>query len=386
MTDPQVRVLCVDDDPTQLEALNRVLRRRYDIVTATNPVEALSLVKAQPQFAAVVSDLQMPAMNGIAFLTEVRRLAPDTVRLLLTGKADISAAIAAVNDGQIFRFLQKPCAPNLLVAMVQAAVGQHDLIVSERVLLERTLHGSIAALVDVLSLAQPAAFGRANRVKRLVAELAESLEVQDQWQVEVAAMLSQIGCIGVPLSVAEKLSSGASLTEEETRMVDELPQVAARIIETIPRLEGARDIILGQGLAFVPPRGVFQARQGEDIPIGARLLSLALNFDHLVSQGFPPGEAIRRLEAQTGRYDPRALNRLAQRYGDANGAAIHEIRLTEVVLGMVFVEDVRTTEGVLLVARGQEVRAGLVTRILNSWADLAIAGPIRVTRPVSAQG
>ncbi len=380
MTAPQVAVLCVDDDFKQLEALSRVLRNRFQLVTATDPREALDLVRASPQFAVVVSDLRMPAVDGITFLSQVREVAPDSVGVLLTGNADLTAAIAAVNQGHVFRFLRKPCPPDLIVATVQAAAAQHQLIVSERELLERTLHGSVAALTDVLALAQPAAFGRANRLKRLVAELAEALEAPNRWEVELAAMLSQIGCIGLPAVVAEKLSKGESLNEEESRLATEVPEIAARIIREVPRLEGVRDMILCQRLAFTPPPGAGQDRRGEHIPLGARLLGLALDFDELVSQGFSAVEAVRRLKARAGWYDPVVLARLAHRYEEDDEAPIQEVQLGEVGPGMIFVDDVRTTDGVLLVSRGHEVTESLVSRIHTFWAGLSVAGPVRVTR------
>src|SRR4051812_43176501 len=98
------KVLCVDDEPEILEGLSLHLRRRYDVLTATSGAAGLELLRADQSVAVVVSDMQMPSMNGAAFLMQARGIVPDAVRLLLTGHANLDSAIAAVNDGQIFRF------------------------------------------------------------------------------------------------------------------------------------------------------------------------------------------------------------------------------------------------------------------------------------------
>src|ERR1043166_4052564 len=104
------RILCVDDDPNILEGYKRQLRKEFELVTAVGPEQGLQMGIQQGPFAVVVSDLQMPGMNGVEFLAQVRTQEPDTVRMLLTGNAELQSAIEAINQGQIFRFLTKPCA------------------------------------------------------------------------------------------------------------------------------------------------------------------------------------------------------------------------------------------------------------------------------------
>jgi DNA-binding NtrC family response regulator len=120
--------------------------RMSESTTATSGKAGLERLSSDGPFAVVVSDMRMPEMNGAAFLAQVRERAPDTVRVLLTGQADLDSAIAAVNEGQIFRFLTKPCAPEMLISSLRAAEEQHRLITAERVLLEQTLHGAVKAL------------------------------------------------------------------------------------------------------------------------------------------------------------------------------------------------------------------------------------------------
>ena len=126
-------------------------------------------------------------MDGIEFLTRVRQTTPDTVRVMLTGEADLSAAISAVNEGRMFQFLSKPCPPEMLTRTLESALEQYRLVTAERELLESTLRSSIGVMSEILSLVNPPAFGRASRIRRYVQHMTEHLNLPDRWQYEVAA-------------------------------------------------------------------------------------------------------------------------------------------------------------------------------------------------------
>ena len=187
--------------------------------------------------------MRMPVMSGSAFLDQARRISPNAVRLLLTGYSDVDAAIRAVNDGQLFRFLTKPCPPDELLRACAAALGQHRLLVAEHVLLAQTLRGAIKALTDVLALTNPAAFGRGTRLKTGVGLLAQQIGMTDAWEVEIAALLLQLGAVTLPDATAEKLYSGAALSPEEQKMVAGVPRATERIIGHIPRMEGVLQVL-----------------------------------------------------------------------------------------------------------------------------------------------
>src|SRR4051794_20735889 len=109
MAEIRPRVLLVDDEVAVLDGLRRRLRTQFEIVTASSAAEATGVLEQSGNFAVVVSDMQMPVMDGARFLAVVRSRWPEAVRLLLTGHADINSALSAVNESQIFRFLCKPC-------------------------------------------------------------------------------------------------------------------------------------------------------------------------------------------------------------------------------------------------------------------------------------
>src|ERR1700719_1967219 len=126
-------ILCVDDEARVLDGLKLTLRRGFEVLTATSGAEGLAMLKRMAGAAVVISDMRMPGMDGAAFLTQVKEQWPESTRLLLTGEAGCDAAVAAVNEGQIFRFLTKPCTPEKLIAAVEAAVRHHQLIMAEKI-------------------------------------------------------------------------------------------------------------------------------------------------------------------------------------------------------------------------------------------------------------
>ncbi|WP_457577163.1 response regulator, partial [Desulfomarina sp.] len=115
-------ILFVDDEVNVLQSMKRQLRKRFTVLTSESRADALALLKKQGPVAVIVSDMRMPGMDGIQLLSQVKALYPDTVRIMLTGNADQETAVEAVNTGQIFRFLTKPCSMSVLVSSLALAL------------------------------------------------------------------------------------------------------------------------------------------------------------------------------------------------------------------------------------------------------------------------
>jgi hypothetical protein len=321
--------------------------------------------------------MRMPGMDGATFLSRSRQVVPDAVRLLLTGQADIDSAIAAINDGQIFRFLTKPCPPGTLLSAVAAAVEQYRLVTAERELLEVTLRGAIRALTDILSLADPVSFGRALRIKACVAELAERQGLEDRWRFDVAAMFSQLGLITLPRDTVEKLHAGRVLSAEETEMVARLPEVTAGLLSGIPRMEEIRRMLATSRQPFQRPEAG-RDRHETGILQGANLLRVALDFDDLEMQGEPADRAVAIMRGRPGAYDPALLDTLESMHVvELRSLEIRELPVGALRVGMVMADDVRLTSGTILVARGYEITERFVERVRN-FAPNSIQQPVRV--------
>jgi response regulator RpfG family c-di-GMP phosphodiesterase len=355
----RAQILCVDDEPKVLEGLSMHLQRNHDVFTATSGREALELLRDKPGIAVVISDMRMPEMDGATFLAKARQLSPHAVRILLTGQTELESAVSAVNEGQIFRFLTKPCPPSSLLRAVEDAIEQHRLVTAERVLLEQTVHGSIKALTDVLALVDPVSFGRANRIKRLVVELCSQLGVEERWHIEVAAMLSQLGHMTLPAETVQKLESGDALDAHEQQMVARLPTVVEQLIGSIPRLEPVRELLLGVSR---PLSGAGQQKRQ-----AASVLRIALDYDLLEAKGMRSPALLVELRKRSERYDSQVLEALAKLRDrpSAGPTAEHWVTVSELRIGMVFAQDLRSKTGILLAARGFEVTQGFIERVRN---------------------
>ena len=376
-------LLCVDDEPLVLEGLTLHLRRGFALTTATSGAAGLELLKTKGPFAIVMSDMRMPGMSGAEFLSKVREGWSDTVRVLLTGQSDLPSAIAAVNEGQIFRFLTKPCPPEVLLAALGAAAKQHELIISERVLLEQTLHGCVKMLTDILSLASPSAFGRANRVKGFMGQLIAEMKRPNDWVCEVAAMLSQIGSVTIPADTIDRFYDGTQLTPEEAAMIARLPAVAAQLLASIPRLEGVRDILAHMDDQFESGKPG-QTRRGDTIPWGARALKIILDYLTLEARLGTGQEALETMRSRKGHYDPFILapfTEVAARF--VSTVEVRQVVVRELKQGMILRDNLYAKNGMLLVTKGNEVTPGLIERIGNFSRKMGVREPIPVTVPAA---
>jgi response regulator RpfG family c-di-GMP phosphodiesterase len=365
-------VLFVDDEQNLLDGIRRQLRRQFEVDTALGPEEGLATLRAGAQYAVIVSDMRMPGMNGIEFLNQVRRIAPDTVRMMLTGNSDQQTATDAVNKGRIFRFMNKPCSQELLVESLEAGLRQHELILAEKELLEKTLTGSIEALVDILALTNPAAFSRAERIKYFVVKTAAILEIPNRWQLEVSAMLSQIGYVTIPSEVMEKTLTGEPLEAHEKTMLAEHSKDACQVLDKIPRLEGVCEII-----ALKDSVSAQESLEDPSI-LGAQLLRCATAYDEQLSRGIPAAQALTEMKKVQDAYNPvvlAALEKVAppllQKTVDL--VAIHELRL-----GMVLADDIRGTNGAMIVSKGQSVSSLMRRRLENFLQQQTIPDKVRV--------
>lgn len=371
-------ILLVDDEAAILDGLRRQLRKKFTVHTAPGGAAALELLETQP-VAVVVSDMRMPQMDGATFLAKVRALYPDVVRILLTGQADTQAAINAVNEGQIYRFLTKPCPPEVLLDEIGSAVELNRLVAAEKELLGSTLRRTVEALTNILSLAQPMAFARAVRVTRVVTELAEALEIEEPWEIEVTAMLAQLGGVTLPPKVLTKLDAGRPLDEEERAMAGRVPELSRELVAAIPRLEVVADSIGWQQARFDGQGAAPGVPVGDELPLAARILHVAVDFDAGMSQRPSVQGTIGALRADVGAYDPQVLDALARCHDVSDQqAAPQDLAVEDLQEGMVIFDDVLTTEGVLLVGRGTVVTDTLLQRLENYASQDRVRGPIRV--------
>ena len=360
------KILFVDDEPTILEGYKRVLYPEFQVDTADSAAKALAAIKENGPYSVVVSDMRMPVTNGAQFLAKVRQSDGNTVRMLLTGYTDLGAAIEAINEGNIFRFLTKPCEPELLANAITAGIQQYRLITSEKELLEKTLIGSIKVLTDVLSAASPEVFGRSMRIAHCVRHIMTKSTLPSPWCIEAAASLSQLGCITLESELMSRAYAGAKLTPEEQAGFDAHPQAAMELLKNIPRLETAAWIIGQQLKREIPPaESDFAGFSSAELLLAAKILKLAVVFEELREKFPAKGAALIHLRERRNEFESTLLDSLIDLQPTALTKQLRKVSTSRLRAGMVLDQEIKNGKGVLLVAKGQELTSALILRLEN---------------------
>ncbi|MET0793610.1 MAG: HD domain-containing phosphohydrolase [Polyangiaceae bacterium] len=371
---PNLRVLCVDDEPLVLQGLERTLFGRFEVTTESSSVAALTLLESEPPFAVILSDMRMPVMDGATLLAKARELSPFTSRLLLTGHSEVEAAAAAVNQGQILRFLTKPSQPAVLIAAIEAGVEQHRLVTAERELLEQTLTGSVRLLTEVLSLFAPGLFSRTQRIRALVAHMAKRSNLNDPWRFEVASLLCMVGCVGLPDATLERILARSPLAAADQRAFDEHPESAYRLLSGIPRFGEVAEMIKLQGPGP-------HADPTTDVERGGALLRIAIATDHSLESGRSMADAIAEVGRKLSVGELSLLNTLSDFRAALASSAIRTLKVAQMTAQMQLEEDVRTKAGVVVVPKGRELSMVLLERLCKFSNAGTLVEPIRVRVP-----
>ena len=357
------KILLVDDEPAFLTGYKLILPETLEADTAVGGERGLAAIRDHGPYAVVVSDMRMPGMTGVQFLAQVRQAAPDTVRIMLTGYSDVSAAMDAVNQGNIFRFLAKPCEQEVLSNAITSGLVQYRLVTSEKDLLENTLMGSIKVLTDVLSAVSPEAFGKSIRITRYVRHLVTKFHLPSSWCFEAAAMLSQLGCIILDPELIQAAYVGTHLSAENRVRFEAHPGVAREFLANVRRLEPVAWMISQQLIRGTPQKPPQLSKfPAELLSIGAKMLKVAVAFDNLRMKGLSNEEALLRLRYRS-EFDRELVDALADMKGEESQMELRKVPISTLTVGMILQQDVRNHGGVLLVAKGQEVTRPLLVRL-----------------------
>ena len=371
------RILFVDDDDVVLAVIRRQLRSQFQFDTARNAQEALVLLSNSGPYAVVVSDMRMPDMDGITLLARARDLCPDIVRIMLTGVADLQVAIDAVNRGSIFRFLTKPWPADVLVAAISAGIEQHRLITSERLLLERTLIGSVQVLTEILSLVNPTAFRRTAAIREYARHIATVLQAPNRWQIELAAALSQIGCVALPEETLRKAYLGDPLTPDEQDLYSHHPAVGARLLSRIPRLEVVAAMIAAQDMD-TKSEAADNTGGNDAIILGGHILRVALAYDRLMAQGFGHSAALTWLARRPADYPPAVVDALASIEADHECQPLVRVSVPDLRVGMVLAEDVLAANGAQVLPAGERISEAVEARLRSFARIVGLQEPLVV--------
>jgi len=285
-------VLLVADEANVLDALARLfLDRDVRVLRAGNGEEALGIVRREP-VAVVVSDNLLPGMHGIELLSRVRDFSPDTVRVLLTGSADLPAATEAIHRGEVFRFHEKPWVDEEIVLTVEEGVQRYQVVRSLR-------HGDEAALRSIaqtIELKDPYTRGHCDRMAALALRIAVAMRLPERTQraIKLGSWLHDCGKIGVPEAI---LNFPGKLPAAEFEVIKKHPEWGADIGRQANLPEEVVNIILYHHERF-DGRGYPTGAKGTEIPLEARIVAVADVFDAIstdrpYARGYEQAEAMR---------------------------------------------------------------------------------------------
>jgi CheY-like chemotaxis protein len=378
MSEQSEKILLVDDEPNVLESIQRQLRNRFEVKTAQSGEEALEVLKTDGPFTLIVSDMRMPGMDGVQLLSRVKDMYPDTVRIMLTGNADQETAVAAANNGQIFRFLNKPCSTATLATALALGVRQHKLLIAEKELLNDTLKGSMKVLSELLSQANATVFGAGSRIKDLVVRFCKQLHLTNSWQYEIAALMSQVGCITLPSDILHKLYAGVELTPDERQMYERHPDVGRKLFSHIPRMEIVATMIGMQLHRMDEYENEAVSSVDEEACRGAQMLKVAIDYDLLSYQGLNQKDILLKMKKMPGVYNQEILDTLEGMKIQTVQGRVVNLKVKDIQTGMVAEEDVFANNGVLIIPRGQVVTWPILQGLDNFSKQVGIQEPICV--------
>lgn len=405
-------VLCVDDEESILSSLKRALRKQpFELLTANSGEEALALLEAR-KIDLVVSDMRMPNMTGAELLARVYSKWPDTLRILLTGYADMESTVSAINEGQIYRYLNKPWDNDDLTKAINGAL-EHKRLRDENAALtaltqeqniklqsfnmeledkvasrtaelamahadlQRSYQSAINVFAQLIELREGKEHHHSQVVADFCTKIGNALELgeMDLSDLHNAAILHDVGTIGFPDSLVS--ASRSEMTPEQLQTYKTHPGIGQAALLSIPALENTGRIIRAHHEQF-NGEGYPDKLAGEEIPLASRIISVAADFDDLqtgmlLERPLTTAESLSYLDRHAGTvYDASVVEalRLIVTAADSDDG-IHEytVHLQDLQPGMRTSRNIKARNGMLLLGAGQVLTQSLIDRIVQCLDD-----------------
>ncbi|MBQ8887713.1 MAG: HD domain-containing protein [Candidatus Gastranaerophilales bacterium] len=311
--DEKQTVLIVDDEENNLQLLKRTFRGKYNLLTASNGLQALQVVKEHgDKIALIVSDQKMPEMEGTDFFKQVREMHPQIVKILLTGHVDTDILVSAINDCDLFQYILKPFEPEELKIAVENGISKYSMASNNKLFyneLRELFYKTIRAISNALDTKDAYTNGHSLRVTLYSMILANELNLDDDYMedIEIAGLLHDIGKIAMPKSI---LCKNGKLTDEEFGVMKSHPIRGEKIVINIKKLQMISGWVKTHHEKW-NGTGYPDALKGEEIPLPGRIIALADTYDAMTSTrpyrtALPHEVAINEIKRCAGtQFDPK---------------------------------------------------------------------------------
>jgi DNA-binding response OmpR family regulator len=355
----QETILIVDDIPDNLALLSDMLKDYYKIKVANSGERALRIMTAEKPPDMLLLDIMMPEMNGFAVCHKLKEnpLMKDVPIIFISALTNTDDIVRAFKEGGV-DYITKPFQLDEVLARVNVQMELKRSKAELQSLLSKTLTGSIQVMIDLLTLSKPMLVDQSNRIRRYARELMSNIPIhpQEVWIVDLAVMLSQIGCLSISEQTLRKRYSGLHMNVDETRLFEQHSSIGADILARIPRMEKIAEIIRNQ---FVHPSKL-QYEHADIVFIGSAILNMLLEYDLLVSKGVAPILAVNRLKNHSSPYTLMLVNHLETMINAEVNVPEICVSLGALQPGMVLKEDILNREDVVLLPKGTEMSASLI--------------------------
>lgn len=357
------RILLVDDEDRVLHSFTRNLELEYEVYTASGADRALEVIDEDGPFAVIITDMRMPDVDGLEFIKRARDVAPHSVYMMLTGNQDLETATAAINEGQIFRFMNKPIAMSPLRATLDAGLRQYELINLERELLQRTFCGAVTVLTDLLESSHRDLFGRASAIETFAKGIQTHLGIEERWEFRLACRLSLIGFMSLPEEENAAYGDPTISDEEWLTMLNEASQIGRDLLRKIPRIETVADIIGDQARTKYLRLAHRSVSNKEVVATGAALLRLSLHAERLASSGLSCSQALQEIRESLPAITLDLEDALESCWPKGVCWATEFVKLDQLCERMVVADDVVNVDGSTLVRKGRRLTSTIIDKL-----------------------
>ncbi len=346
-------ILIVDDAAENIAVLKGILSNDYKVKVALNGEKALQISSSDSPPDLILLDIMMPEMDGYEVCRRLKssKQTNDIPVIFVTAKGEVGDETLGFEVGAI-DYITKPVSPPIVLARVKNIIELHHTRSRLQEALSKTLTGSVELMMDVLSLINPTAFGRSRNLRRHVCATAKRLGHQKNWSIEVAAMLSQLGCITIPSELLEKIYNGEVVSAEEQALFNNHPQVGKRLLEKIPNFQEAAEIIALQNSEL--------DESGSQVQLGASLLQVALHLDDMDRKRTKPVSV-----AKATVQKPAYVQETIETVEESSGGGEQTVSLSELRSGMTLMCDVKTRKGMMLMKNGTEITKAVIERLIG---------------------
>lgn len=397
-------ILFVDDEPQMLTALQRVFRgKEFDVKLAPSGQKGLEILKNEPEFDVIISDMRMPEMDGATFLAKSIELSPKSRRILLTGYSDQESTIRAINDGQVHQYISKPWGNQKLRELVEAEISEKRRIESSSASSED--HAALQEQVSYVSkelanaslfvdMAKEELLSQYNTTIKVISSLihmrvptpremnknvvshsvalAKLIKLDQKIITEIrnAARLYQLGKLNFPEALLNKPIQ--DLNSNESKIYHNHPIHAAELLTPLNSLDFAAKLIRHQNENY-NGSGLPDKLIGNKIPLGSRILRIVIDYQQLINgcyikDKYASSDALEFLQKYSSvRYDPTLLKLYAKLIDELDKNQIGQrdklMHVNEIKSGEIVNRDLYSHDGVLLIAKGMSLNESLIQKL-----------------------